>query len=58
VKKKMKIIVVSCDRYYEDGDDSFWKQLAANEDDASLASTDFNVKTKLPQQLALGTKTH
>jgi hypothetical protein len=33
VKKKMKIIVVSCDRYYEDGDDSFWKQLAANEDD-------------------------
>jgi hypothetical protein len=33
VKKKMKIIVVSCDRYFEDGDDSFWKQLAANEDD-------------------------
>eukprot|EP01080_Neovahlkampfia_damariscottae_P009372 gene9372-1583_t len=33
LKEKLKLVVVSCDRYFEDRDDSFWKELEENEKD-------------------------
>jgi phosphodiesterase/alkaline phosphatase D-like protein len=32
-QKKLKLVVVSCDRYFEDEDDSMWKKVIENESD-------------------------
>ena len=33
LNENVKIVVVSCDRYFEDRDESFWKELEENERD-------------------------